>query len=38
MVNYQTGRGFLSRDLEVDQDPKALEYTNVSGIEFEIEA
>ncbi len=38
LVNYQTGRGLLSRDLDVDQDPEALEYTNVSGIEFEIEA
>ena len=38
IVNYQTGRGLLSRDLDVDQDPDALEYKNVSGIEFEIEA
>ena len=38
MVNYQTGTGFLSKDLDVDPDPKVLEYSHLSSIEFEIEA
>ena len=38
MVNYQTGTGFLSKDLDVDPDPKVLEYSHLCGIEFEIEA
>jgi hypothetical protein len=37
MVNYQTGSGCLSTDLEVDQNPEILKYGNASGIEFEIE-
>ena len=36
VVNYQTGSGCLSRDLEVDQNPEILKYGNASGIEFEI--
>ena len=36
MVNYQTGSGCLSTDLEVDQNPEILKYGNASGIEFEI--
>ena len=36
MVNYQTGSGCLSRDLDVDQNPEILKYGNASGIEFEI--
>ncbi|GIT53780.1 MAG: hypothetical protein Ct9H300mP16_09400 [Pseudomonadota bacterium] len=38
MVNYQTGTGFLSKDLDVGPDPKVLEYSHPCGIEFEIEA
>jgi len=36
MVNYQTGSGCLSRDLDVDQNPEILKYGNASGIELEI--
>ncbi|HIN16850.1 MAG TPA: hypothetical protein EYM68_02950 [Gammaproteobacteria bacterium] len=36
MVNYQTGSGCLSRDLDVDQNPEILKYGNASGIVFEI--
>ena len=38
VVNYQTGAGYLSKDLDVDQNPEILSNTNMSGIEFEIEA
>ena len=38
VINYQTGAGYLSKDLDVDQNPEILSNTNVSGIEFEIEA
>ena len=37
LVNYQTGQGFLSKDLDVDHNPKVLKYNNISEIEFEIE-
>ena len=37
VVNYQTGAGYLSKDLDVDQNPKILSDTKMSGIEFEIE-
>ena len=37
MVNYQTGSGFFSTDLDVDQNPQILKYKNISDIEFEIE-
>ena len=37
VVNYQTGTGYLSKDLDVDQKPEILSNTNMSGIEFEIE-
>jgi hypothetical protein len=38
VVNYQTGTGYLSKDLDVDQNPEILSNTNMSGVEFEIEA
>ena len=37
MVNYQTGHGFFSKDLDVDQNPQILKYKNISDIDFEIE-
>ena len=37
LVNYQTGQGFLSKDLDVDHNPELLKYNNMSEIEFEIE-
>ena len=38
VVNYQTGTGYLSKDLDVDQNPEILSNANMSGIEFEIQA
>lgn len=37
LVNYQTGNGFLSKDLDVDNNPRALKHKNISEIEFKIE-
>jgi ureidoglycolate hydrolase len=37
LVNYQTGQGFLSKDLDVDHNPKVLQYNKISEIDFEIE-
>ena len=36
LVNYETGAGTLSRDLDVDPAPKSLEHAAASGIAFEI--
>jgi len=37
MVNYQTGHGFFSKDLDVDKNPQILKYKNIYNIEFAIE-